>query len=358
MAATLHLLCAGAAQGLVKALQPRLLAEAGAEIAGRFGAVGAMKEALLAGEPCDLMIVTDKMVGELVEAGCAARRHPRAARPRAHRHRRAPRRAASRCLDARGTEGGVAGGRRDLLPRRGALDRRHPLRGRDARARHPRSAASRAFAPFRTAPRRCANSRRSDAPRLIGCTQVTEIKYTEGVELVAPLPARFELATVYTAAVSATRGRAGIGSALHRDARRRRRARAARGRRLRGLTGDTPCNDGTLIAALPAGAGLAGGTRAGLPGAPDPLHRAGGGRRRQRPGRPHRHRTLGQAAGPDLRGREHRRRRRRDRLPDHGQGRARRLHAAAGLCGHARHQPGHAQQAAVRRDQGLHAGRA
>jgi molybdate transport system substrate-binding protein len=42
-----------------------------------------------------------------------------------------------------------------------------------------------------------------DAPRLIGCTQVTEINYTEGVELVAPLPARFELATVYTAAVNA-----------------------------------------------------------------------------------------------------------------------------------------------------------
>ena len=37
--------------------------------------------------------------------------------------------------------------------------------------------------------------------------------------------------------------------------------------------------------------------------------------------------------------------RRRDRLPEHHQGRARRLHAAAGLCGHARHQPGHAQAA-------------
>ena len=43
----------------------------------------------------------------------------------------------------------------------------------------------------------------NQAPRLIGCTQVTEIRYTEGVELVAPLPARFELTTVYTAAVSA-----------------------------------------------------------------------------------------------------------------------------------------------------------
>ena len=32
------------------------------------------------------------------------------------------------------------------------------------------------------------------------CTQVTEIRYTDGVELVAPLPKEFELASAYTAA--------------------------------------------------------------------------------------------------------------------------------------------------------------
>ena len=36
---------------------------------------------------------------------------------------------------------------------------------------------------------------------LVGCTQVTEIRYTPGVALVGPLPAEFELATVYTVAV-------------------------------------------------------------------------------------------------------------------------------------------------------------
>jgi len=34
----------------------------------------------------------------------------------------------------------------------------------------------------------------------IGCTQITEILYTEGVRLVGALPAEFELATVYAAA--------------------------------------------------------------------------------------------------------------------------------------------------------------
>ncbi len=36
---------------------------------------------------------------------------------------------------------------------------------------------------------------------LVGCTQVTEILYTPGVQLVGLLPSEFELATVYTAAV-------------------------------------------------------------------------------------------------------------------------------------------------------------
>jgi molybdate transport system substrate-binding protein len=35
----------------------------------------------------------------------------------------------------------------------------------------------------------------------IGCTQVTEIRYTPGVTLVGPLPAEFELATTYAVGV-------------------------------------------------------------------------------------------------------------------------------------------------------------
>ena len=43
---------------------------------------------------------------------------------------------------------------------------------------------------------------RAQGPGLVGCTQVTEILYTPGVTLVGPLPVEFELATVYSAAVS------------------------------------------------------------------------------------------------------------------------------------------------------------
>ena len=202
MPLTLHLLCAGAAQGLVKALQPRLLAEAGATMAGRFGAVGAMQEALLAGEPCDVFVATDKMIGELIDAGClrrdsraslgrvftgiavrAAALHPDVSTPEALK-------AALLAADAiyfpdalRSTAGiHFAGVMREL----GLFDTLEPR--------------------FRTYPNGATAMRElaaNTAPNLIGCTQVTEINDTEGVELVAKLPARFELATTYTAAVSA-----------------------------------------------------------------------------------------------------------------------------------------------------------
>jgi molybdate transport system substrate-binding protein len=41
-------------------------------------------------------------------------------------------------------------------------------------------------------------------PHVIGCTQVTEILITPGIDLVANLPLEFELATMYTAGVRST----------------------------------------------------------------------------------------------------------------------------------------------------------
>src|SRR5664279_6289343 len=65
MTAKLHVLCAGAVHGLVKDVQARFMTQTGAEIDGRFGAVGAMKEALMGGVPCDVLIVTDAMLRAL-----------------------------------------------------------------------------------------------------------------------------------------------------------------------------------------------------------------------------------------------------------------------------------------------------
>src|SRR5258708_39046608 len=52
---------AGAAQGLVTAVAKN----AGVEMAGSFGAVGAMLERFRAGEPCDVVILTNAHIAEL-----------------------------------------------------------------------------------------------------------------------------------------------------------------------------------------------------------------------------------------------------------------------------------------------------
>src|SRR5262245_42033743 len=65
----LRLLSGGAAQGLVEALAPRFKAETGSTIAGSFGAVGSMRDKLLAGEPADLVLLTSGIIAELVRQG-------------------------------------------------------------------------------------------------------------------------------------------------------------------------------------------------------------------------------------------------------------------------------------------------
>ena len=200
MANTLHLLCAGAAQGLVKALEARFTADTGVVVQARFGAVGAMQEALRAGEPCDLLVLTAQMVAALaasgevgadsraalgrVRTGVAVRQgepRPDVSTPEALK-------AALLAADAiyfpdpvRATAGiHFAKVMREL----GVHDE---LAGR-----------------FRTFPNGATSMRELAAciePRMVGCTQVTEILYTPGVQLAGLLPPQYELATVYTAAV-------------------------------------------------------------------------------------------------------------------------------------------------------------
>ena len=197
----LELLCAGAAQGLVKALQERFLAVTGATVNARFGAVGAIKELLLAGEPCDLMVATDAMIDALVAEGrlLAGTRRPlgrvrtglavRSGEPRPDVSTPEALKAALLAADAvffpdpvRATAGiHFANVMRTL----GIHDELQPR--------------------FRNFPNGATSMRElaaTNAARQIGCTQITEINYTEGIDLVGALPDRFELATVYTAATN------------------------------------------------------------------------------------------------------------------------------------------------------------
>ena len=66
---SLHLLSGGAAQGLVTQLQDRFQAQHGCSIKASFGAVGVMKDSLLAGSPCDAIILTEALIAQLTASG-------------------------------------------------------------------------------------------------------------------------------------------------------------------------------------------------------------------------------------------------------------------------------------------------
>jgi molybdate transport system substrate-binding protein len=196
----LYVLSGGAAQGVVAALSGEFLATTGYEIDGTFGAVGAMKEKLLAGAPADVLILTRALIDELADAG------PLAAETRADLgvvRTGVAVRAGDPTPDV-----GTAEGLRDALRAADAIYFPDPQRATAGihfarvlgtldiavelapRLRpHPNGAAAMA-----------AMAKDSGAGP-IGVTQITEILNTPGVALVGLLPREFELATVYTAAV-------------------------------------------------------------------------------------------------------------------------------------------------------------
>ena len=201
MSAELNLLCAGAVQGLAKALEPAFVQASGATLNARYGAVGALKEALEQGAPCDVMIVTDAMVVTLQGAGALseAPRSPlgtvrtgiavRSSEPR-------PDISTPQALKA-----SLAAARAIYFP-----DPQRATAGIHFESVLRRLDLLDALAPrLRTYPNGATSMRELAAdsqPGAIGCTQITEILYTPGLTLVGALPAEFELATVYTAAVA------------------------------------------------------------------------------------------------------------------------------------------------------------
>jgi molybdate transport system substrate-binding protein len=200
MTTTLHLLCAGAAQGLVTALQPRLLQELDAQTGGRFGAVGAMKEAYGAGEPCDLFVSSDAIVTALIAEGLL---RPDSRTPLGHVRTGVAVRTGT-THPAVGTPEALAAALRaaDVVhypdPQRATAGIHFAKVLRELGLDGELQDRIRTFPNGATAMRELAASSASNP---IGCTQVTEILFTPGLDLVGLLPPQFELATVYTAAV-------------------------------------------------------------------------------------------------------------------------------------------------------------
>lgn len=196
----LHLVCAGAAKGVIEALRDDFRATTGVAIDATYGAVGALRERLDAGAPCDLVVLTAAMIDALAASGrVRAETVTALGRVRtgvAVRDGDPP----PDIRDADALRATLAGASAvyipdperstaglhfvDVVRRLGIED--------DVRRRWC------AFPNGATAMRALADSR---VPREIGCTQATEIRYTRGVALAGVLPPAFELATVYSAAV-------------------------------------------------------------------------------------------------------------------------------------------------------------
>jgi molybdate transport system substrate-binding protein len=193
----LNLLSGGAAAAVVKAVQAQFERESGCRINAMFSAVGQMRDQLVAGAPCDLVILTKPMVAQLIASGHvvdntarslglvrtgvavkAGQRHPPLGNPE---------QLAAALRSAQGIyfpdpEKATAGIHFMSVLKSLGLDQ----------ALRP------ALRPYPNGSTAMGEMARSSEPDLIGCTQVTEINYTPGVELVATLPREFELATDYT----------------------------------------------------------------------------------------------------------------------------------------------------------------
>lgn len=199
---SLHLLSCGTAQGLVAQLRGPLYAETGCSIEGCFGAVGAMRDRLLAGEACDVLILTQALIEQLTADGRA-----RAGSARALGRVRTG--VAVKSGEALPAVGSPADLKATLQAANGIYfpDPEQATAGihfmkvlKQLDLEHALAPRLHAFPCGTTALQAMAQA---EEPGLVACTQIAEILYVPGVELVAPLPPAFELATVYMAAVAA-----------------------------------------------------------------------------------------------------------------------------------------------------------
>jgi ABC-type molybdate transport system, periplasmic component len=197
-----HILSGGAAFGLVDGIRKDFEAKHGCRIEGMFGAVGAMRDKLLAGDPCDAAILSRKLIDGLAADGKV-------------------RGNTVRDLGVVSTGVAVKAGRppadvssehglREALLAAGAVyvpDMQQSTAGQHMKAVFEKlgvfeqiRARVREFPNGATAMKALAAAAEPDG---LGCTQVTEILYTPGVTLVGELPEGCALDTVYTIAVAA-----------------------------------------------------------------------------------------------------------------------------------------------------------
>ena len=207
-----YLLSGGAAAGLVNPLKAEFEAKHNCTVHGTFSAVGAMKEALLQGTPCDVVILSQSLVQGLVDSG-----HVKAGSLRALGVVK------TGIAVKHGTSHPAIATRADLQAAFRAAEAIYFPDPKLATAGihffkvlQTLGLAVELADRFRTFPNGATAMKEmalANGP-VIGCTQVTEIKYTEGVDLVGVLPQEFELATVYALGISSQAQQPDLAQAL------------------------------------------------------------------------------------------------------------------------------------------------
>jgi molybdate transport system substrate-binding protein len=198
----LTLFSGGAAKAVVTGLQAGFEQRHGGTLDASFGAVGTMRDKLLAGAPCDVIILSDALIRDLeqrghvlagsarplgrVETGVAVRTGTPAVAVGTGEALKATL-AAARGLYVPHLTLSTAGQHIADVLRRLGLDQALADRIHE----YPNGAVA------------MGELAKTSGDGMIGATQVTEILYTPGVTLIAELPEGYGLSTVYTAACCA-----------------------------------------------------------------------------------------------------------------------------------------------------------
>lgn len=193
----MNILSAGAAKGLLQTIA----ASQGITLEGEFGAVGAIRDRLNAGAKCDVIVLTAAMIAELAAAGqvdastvlALGTVHTGVALPAS--------KSAMQIDNVESLRALCAGASKIYFP--------DPVRAtagihclKVLTALGLAESHKDRFATFpngATAMRTMADSGDDNA---IGITQCSEILYTNGIRYAGALPGPFELATVYSAAIT------------------------------------------------------------------------------------------------------------------------------------------------------------
>ncbi|MEQ1515060.1 MAG: substrate-binding domain-containing protein [Usitatibacteraceae bacterium] len=200
----LNLISAGAAQGVVTALAEELKAESGTEIKATFGAVGAMRDKLITGAECDLIILTRAQLDELATMDYVL--------PETIADLGRVRTGIAVCLGDTIPDVSTAAALRASLLAANGIYFPDPLKA--TAGIHFANVLERLGISAELAPRihtypngATAMSAMVEAKahaehaHLLGCTQITEINNTQGAVLVRAMPKEFELATMYSVGI-------------------------------------------------------------------------------------------------------------------------------------------------------------